>query len=101
MYSNGGNATGFFGDAYAFMFGGHVGGFSAEATYTKEHGVVNLQTAANLPLNSTSLFANMSDDQEISVMGKYTWEFARRRAARVGTCARAAMTRSRSWPTTP
>jgi predicted porin len=74
MYSNGGNATGFFGDAYAFMFGGHVGGFSAEATYTKEHGAVNLQSAANLPLNSTTLFANMSDDTEVSVMGKYTWQ---------------------------
>ncbi|HET7886119.1 MAG TPA: porin [Bradyrhizobium sp.] len=77
MYSSGGNATGFFGDAYAFVLGGHIGGFSAEATYTKEHGAVNLQSAANLPLNSTSLFANMSDDQEISVMGKYTWEFGR------------------------
>ncbi len=77
MYSNGGNATGFFGDAYAFMFGGHYGGFSAEATYTREHGVVNLQSAANLPLNSTTLFANISDDTEVSVMGKYTWEFGR------------------------
>ena len=77
MFSNGGNSTGFFGDAYAFVFGGHIGGFSAEATYTKEHGVVNLQSAANLPLNSPTLFANMSDDQEISVMGKYTWEFGR------------------------
>src|ERR1700733_3189234 len=77
MYSSGGSATGFFGDAYAFVLGGHVGGFSAEATYTKEHGVVNLQTAANLPLNSTSLFSNMSDDQEISVWGMYSGKFGR------------------------
>jgi predicted porin len=77
MYSNGGNATGFFGSAYSFVFGGHVGGFSAEATYTKEHGVVNLQTAANLPLGSTTLASNMSDDQEISVMAKYTWDIGR------------------------
>jgi predicted porin len=81
MYSNGGNATGFFGDAYAFMLGGHVGGFSAEATYTKEHGVVNLQSAANDVFGSTTLAASMSDDQEISVMGKYTWEFGRAGAA--------------------
>jgi predicted porin len=77
MYSNGGNSTGFFGDAYAFMLGGRVGGFSAEATYTKEHGAVNLQSAANLPVGTQTLFANMSDDQEISVMGKYTWEIGR------------------------
>src|SRR5580704_6956949 len=87
MYSNGGNATGFFGDAYSFMFGGHVGGFSGEVTYTKEHGVVNLQSAANLPLNSTTLFANMSDDTEVSVMGKYTWQFGRPASAPMYTKA--------------
>jgi predicted porin len=73
MFSNGGDATGFFGNSYAFMFGGHVGGFSGEVTYTRERGVVNLQSAANLPLNSQTLFANMSDDTEWSAMAKYTW----------------------------
>jgi predicted porin len=73
MYSNGGNSTGFFGDAYGFMFGGHVGGFSAEAVWTKEHGAVNLQSSANDTLNSTTLAANISDNTEWSVMGKYTW----------------------------
>jgi predicted porin len=74
MYSNGGNSTGFFGDAYGFMFGGHVGGFSAEAVWTKEHGAVNLQTSVNDTLNSTTLAANISDNTEWSVMGKYTWQ---------------------------
>jgi predicted porin len=74
MYSNGGSATGFFGSAYGFMFGGHVGGFSGEVTYTKEHGAVNLQSSANDPLGSTLLAANISDDTEWGVMGKYTWQ---------------------------
>ena len=74
MYSNGGNSTGFFGDAYSFMFGGHVGGFSGEAVWTKEHGAVNLQTSVNDTLNSTTLAANISDNTAWSVMGKYTWQ---------------------------
>jgi predicted porin len=77
MYSNGGNATGFFGDAYGFMFGGHYGGFSAEAVWTKEHGAVNLQTAVNDLPGQTTLAANISDNTEWSVMGKYTWELGR------------------------
>jgi predicted porin len=82
MYSNGGNATGFFGDAYAFMFGGHIGGFSAEAVWTKEHGAVNLQTALNdTVVNGTTLAANISDNTEWSVMAKYTWEFGGHAAA--------------------
>src|ERR1700722_4244696 len=74
MYSNGGNATGFFGDAYAFMFGGHVGGFSAEAVWTKEHGAVNLQTSVNDLPGQTTIAANISDNTAWSVMGKYTWQ---------------------------
>lgn len=77
MYSDGGSATGFFGNAYAFMFGGRVGGFSGEAVWTKEHGAVNLQTSANLPAGSTDLAANISDNTAWSVMGKYTWELGR------------------------
>ena len=75
MYSNGGNATGFFGDAYSFMFGGHVGGFSGEAVWTKEHGAVGLQSSVNDVLNSTTLAANISDNTSWAVMGKYTWQF--------------------------
>src|SRR5579863_10202000 len=74
MYSNGGSATGFFGDAYAFMFGGHVGGFSAEAVWTREHGAVNLQTSVNDLPNQTTIAANISDNTAWSVMGKYTWQ---------------------------
>jgi predicted porin len=74
MYSDGGNSTGFFGDAYSFMFGGHVGGFSAEAVWTKEHGAVNLQTSVNDLLNQTTIAANISDNTAWSVMGKYTWQ---------------------------
>jgi len=74
MYSNGGSATGFFGDAYGFVFGGHYAGFSAEAVWTKEHGAVNLQTAVNDTVGLTTLAANISDNTEWSVMGKYTWQ---------------------------
>jgi predicted porin len=38
---------------------------------------VNLQTAVNDVFGSTTLAANMSDDTEWSIMGKYTWEFGR------------------------
>jgi predicted porin len=81
MYSNGGNATGFFGDAYSFLFGGHIGGFSAEAVWTKEHGAVNLQTAVNDLPGQTTLAANISDNTAWSVMAKYTWELGGRSAA--------------------
>jgi len=74
MYSNGGSATGFFGNAYGFMFGGHIGGFSAEAVWTKENGAVNLQSSANDALGSTTLAASISDNTGWSVMGKYTWQ---------------------------
>jgi predicted porin len=74
MYSNGGSGTGFFGDAYAFKLGGHVGGFSAEAVWTKEHGAVSLQSAANDAVGSQTLAASISDNTAWSVMGKYTWE---------------------------
>jgi predicted porin len=77
MYSNGGSATGFFGSAYGFMFGGHYGGFSAEAVYTKENGAVNLQSSANDAFGSTTLAANISDNSEWSLMAKYTWELGR------------------------
>jgi predicted porin len=74
MYSNGGSATGFFGSAYGLMLGGQVGGFSARAVFSKENGAVNLQSAANDALGSTTLAASISDNTAYSVMGKYTWQ---------------------------
>jgi predicted porin len=77
MYSGGSSGTGFFGNAYGFMFGGHYGGFSAEAVWTKEQGAVNLQSAVNDVVGSTTLAASISDNTEWSIMGKYTWEIGR------------------------
>ena len=77
MFSDGGSATGFFGNAYSFMFGGRVGGFSAEAVYAKENGAVNLQTAVNDLPGQTTLAANISDNTSWAVMGKYTWDIGR------------------------
>lgn len=74
MFSDGGSATGFFGNAYGFMFGGHYGGFQAEAVWTKESGAVNLQTAVNDLPGQTTVAASISDNTEWSVMGKYTWQ---------------------------
>ena len=62
MYSDGGQNTGMFGNAYGFNVGGNYKGFSLDGVYTKEHGVVNLQSAVNDTLGSTALAANMSDN---------------------------------------
>jgi predicted porin len=81
MYSNGGSNTGLFGSGYGGFIGGHYGGFSAEAVYTKEHGAVNLQTAVNDPVGTQTLAANIADNTLWSVMGKYTFELGGRPAA--------------------
>jgi predicted porin len=81
MFSNGGSSTGIFGESYGAMIGGHIGGFSAEAVFTKENGAVNLQNSANDAFGSQTLAANMSDNTGWSVMGKYTWELGRPVAA--------------------
>jgi predicted porin len=73
MYSNGGSNTGFFGSAYSFDVGAVYRGFAIDAVYTKENGAVNLQTAVNDTLNSTTLAANISDNTTWSVMAKYTF----------------------------
>ncbi|MBU6463274.1 MAG: porin [Bradyrhizobium sp.] len=73
MYSQGGNDTGFFGDSYGLNIGGAYRGFAIDATYTKEHGAVNLQSSVNDPLNATTLAANISDNSAWSVMAKYTF----------------------------
>jgi predicted porin len=74
MYSMGGQDTGMFGDAFGFLLGGRYQGFSIDATYTKEHGAVNLQTAVNDTVGSTTLAANISDNTAWSIMAKYTFD---------------------------
>jgi predicted porin len=73
MFSQGGSNTGFFGNSYAFNAGGKIGGFAIDATYTKERGAVNIQSAVNDPVGATTLLANMSDNTAWSLMGKYTF----------------------------
>ena len=77
MYTNGGSDTGIFGDAYGANVGFGYRGFSVDAVWTQEHGVVNLQSAANNPLLSQTLAANISDNEGWTIAGKYTFEFGR------------------------
>ena len=76
MYSDGGNATGMFGSGYGANVGLTYLGFSLDGVWTQEHGAVNLQSAANNPLLSQTLAANISDNEGWTVVGKYTYEFA-------------------------
>jgi predicted porin len=73
MFSNGGSATGIFGQSYGFDVGAVYRGFAIDAIYTKERGAVNLQSAANDPVGTTLLAANISDNTGYAVMAKYTW----------------------------
>ena len=78
MYSSGGSGTGMFGPGYAFNVGGNYAGFSIDADYTIEHGVVNLQTAINDTINGLpggNNRANISDNHTWNIVGKYTWDF--------------------------
>ena len=64
-----------FGDAYGANVGFTYRGFSIDGVWIQEHGVVNLQSAANnLPLSQT-LAVNISDNEGWTVAGKYTFEF--------------------------
>jgi predicted porin len=72
-YGMGSNQSGMFNDAFSFNVGGTYGGFSIDGVYTKERGVVNLQTAVNDVVGATTLAANISDNTAYSVMAKYTW----------------------------
>ncbi len=74
MYSNGGDGTGLFGDAYGFNLGATYKGFSIDGVYTKEHGAVNLKDVINDAVGQP-LAASISDNENFSVMGKYTYEF--------------------------
>ena len=73
MFSSGSSGSGMFGNGYGFDVGAVYRGFSMDAVFTKEHGAVNLQTAVNDPLNSTTLAASISDNTAYSVMAKYSW----------------------------
>ena len=75
MYSDGGSDTGMFGDAYGANVGVTYRGFSLDGVWTQEHGVVNLQSAANNLLLSQTLGVNISDNEGWTVAGKYTYEF--------------------------
>jgi predicted porin len=72
-YGMGSDQTGMFGDAYSFNLGGTYAGFSIDGVYTKERGVVGLQSAVNDAVGATTLAANISDNTAYSVMAKYTW----------------------------
>jgi predicted porin len=74
MYSTGGEESGFFGKSYGFDIGGSYKGLSVDAVYTREHGVVNLQTAVNDPVGAQTLAASISDNETWSIMGKYTFQ---------------------------
>ena len=73
-YAMGSDQSGMFGDAYSFDLGGTYRGFSIDGVYTKERGVVGLQTAVNDVLGATTLAASISDNTAYSVMAKYTWD---------------------------
>jgi predicted porin len=75
MYTNGGSDTGIFGDAYGANVGFTYRGFSLDGVWSQEHGVVNLQSAANNLFLSQTLAVNISDNEGWTVAGKYTFEF--------------------------
>jgi predicted porin len=75
MYANGGADTGMFGDALGFNLGAVYRGFSIDAVYTKEHGVVGMQSAVNDVQGSQVLAANINDNSTFTLVGKYTYEF--------------------------
>ncbi len=75
MYTNGGSDTGIFGDAYGANVGFTYRGFSIDGVWEQEHGVVNLQSAANNAFLSQTLAVNISDNEGWTVAGKYTFEF--------------------------
>ena len=75
MFADGGSATGMFGNAYGADVGVTYRGFSLDGVWTQEHGVVNLQSAANNAFLSQTLGVNISDNEGWTVAGKYTYEF--------------------------
>ena len=77
MYTNGGEDTGIFGDAYGANVGFTYRGFSLDGVWEQEHGVVNLKSAANNALLSPTLAAAISDNTGWTIAGKYTYEFGR------------------------
>ena len=86
MYTNGGSDTGMFGNAYGANVGFTYRGFSLDGVWTQEHGVVNLQSAANNAFLSQTLAVNISDNEGWTVAGKYTYEFGSGGLKDEGSC---------------
>jgi predicted porin len=76
MFSNGGADSGLFGQAFGGQVGVTMNGFSVDAVYQHENGVVNLRSSFDnmgvYPLPSPGLAAYISDDESWNIMGKYT-----------------------------
>ncbi len=77
MFSSGGADTGILGNAYGANVGAAYKGFSIDAVYQKEFGVINLRDdqdniGATPP---TTLQAFTTNDEAWNIMAKYTHEF--------------------------
>jgi predicted porin len=78
MYSNGAADSGMFGHSYGGDLGVALAGFSVDAVYQHENGVVNLRSsfddkAGTLP--TPGLAAYVSDNESWNIMGKYIFDF--------------------------
>jgi predicted porin len=77
MYTAGAQDGGIFGKAYGGNVGGTFAGFSVDAVYENEKGVVNLRSSFNDPANpvpTPGLSTFISDNTSWNLMGKYTFE---------------------------
>lgn len=87
MYTNGGDATAIFNEAYGFNAGAIWKGFSIDAVYTQTKGAV---VSSSVPYSGytsgtscsyllgncpNGLLGTISDNEGWSVMGKYTYKF--------------------------
>jgi predicted porin len=77
LYTNGAKDGGIFGNAFGANLGATYMGFSLDAVYEYEQGVVNLRSSFDdgaEPVPTPGLAAYVSDDTSWNVMGKYTFE---------------------------
>ena len=89
MYTNGGDGTAIFNEAYGFNAGAIWKGFSIDAVYTETKGAVSSSTIPYTSYASSTstrcsyllgncpnaLIGTISDNEGWSVMGKYTYQF--------------------------
>ncbi len=77
QYSNGGQDTGIFGNAFGANAGAAWKGFSADVVYQKENGEAGLSNGVNYADTTASqiLKGTLTDGELWSVMGKYTYDF--------------------------